>query len=309
MTMIEAMEARVSTRSFDGKGLDALEAAQLAAMLESVATLTAPFGNRVRLVLAGGAVAAGAAGTGSAAMGGAASKPAKLGTYGLIAGASAFIVPAVLPGVGAMEDAGFILEKAVLEATVLGWSSCWIGGVFSRSKAAEIVAAADGELVPAVIALGRPAGKRSLADRIVTGTAKSRSRKPLENLVFSHDGSGLKEGSLSEPWLTVVQALRGAPSASNKQPWRLARLPEGGGWLIFLDEDRMYNNSLGEVHIQNIDIGIGMLHFQEAAAVLGMAGKWEPLPGVGDGLAEEKGVAQALGMGEGRGWKPIALWR
>ncbi len=294
MKMMEAMEARVSTRSFDGASLTAPEAAELSAMLEAVAGEKAPFGNKVRLALG--------AGDGEG-------RPLKLGTYGLISGSSAFIVPAVLPAPGALEDAGFIIEKALLEATVLGWGSCWIGGVFSRSKAAAAVKLREGELVPSVIALGRPATRRSLADKIVTGAAKARSRKPLESIVFSSDGSGLDEKApvqewLGQPWLAIAEALRGAPSASNKQPWRLVRLPGDEGWLIFLEEDKIYNNSLGEVHIQNIDIGIAMRHFQEAAAELGTKGLWMPLPGSRDG-----GLAQALRTGEARGWKPIALWR
>lgn len=300
MTIMEAMEARVSTRSFDGAGLTAPEAAELTAMLKSVAREAAPFGNRVRLALAGGAEVMGSGAGGDGAAGGKAAgkgaKPLRLGTYGLIAGASAFIVPAVLPGVGAMEDAGFIIEKAVLEATALGWASCWIGGVFSRSKAAKIAAAAEGELVPAVIALGRPAGRRSLADRIVTGAAKSRSRKALADIVFAAEG-------LEKAWAGAAAALRNAPSASNKQPWRLLRLAGRDEWLIFLDEDKVYNNSLGAVHIQNIDIGIGMRHFHEAAIASGMNGRWIPLP-VADGT-----IQPALRYGEEKGWIPVALWR
>ena len=285
MTIIEAMESRVSTRSLDGAGLTAPEAAELSAMLESVAGEIAPFGNRVRLALAGGAEVLGNG-----------AKPVRLGTYGLIAGASAFIVPAVLPGIGAMEDAGFIIEKAVLEATALGWASCWIGGVFSRSKAAKIAAAADGELIPAVIALGKPASKRSLADRIVAGAAKARSRKALADIVFAAEG-------LEKAWAGAAQALRNAPSASNKQPWRLLRLAGRDEWLIFLEEDKVYNNSLGAVHIQNIDIGIGMRHFQEAATASGMKGRWMPLP-----VADDR-IQSALRYGEEKGWIPVALWR
>jgi len=290
MTIIEAMESRISTRSFDGAGLTAPEAAELAAMLESVAGETAPFGNKVRLTLSGGAEVMGDGAKGDGA------KPVRLGTYGLIAGASAFIVPAVLPGVGAMEDAGFIIEKAVLEATALGWASCWIGGVFSRSKAAKIAAATDGELIPAVIALGKPALKRSLADRIVTGAAKARSRKALADIVFAAEG-------LEKAWAEATQALRNAPSASNKQPWRLLRLAGRNEWLIFLDEDRVYNNSLGAVHIQNIDIGIGMRHFHEAATASGMKGRWIPLP-----VADDT-IRPALRYGEEKGWIPVALWQ
>lgn len=295
MNIIEAMESRVSTRSFDGASLTAPEAAELTAMLGSVARETAPFGNSVRLTLAGGAevMGKGAGGEGTTGDG---AKPVRLGTYGLIAGASAFIVPAVLPGVGAMEDAGFIIEKAVLEATALGWASCWIGGVFSRSKAAKIAAAAGGELIPAVIALGRPASKRSLADRIVAGAAKARSRKALADIVFAAEG-------LEKAWEGAAAALRNAPSASNKQPWRLLRLAGRDEWLIFLEEDRVYNNSLGAVHIQNIDIGIGMRHFHEAAIASGMKGRWIPLP------AADDRIQPALRYGEEKGWIPVALWR
>ena len=283
MNMLEAMSARVSTRSFGAENFSREEMRELAARLSAAQGETAPFGSKVRLALY-------ESGDGG--------KPVKLGTYGLISGASAFIVPAVPAGPGALEDTGYILEKAVLEATALGFSSCWIGGVFSRGKAAEVVGATRGELVPSVIALGKPAARRSLADRIVTGAAKSRSRKPMELIAFT-----LGEASLQEPWLSVVSAVRGAPSASNKQPWRLLRLAGGGEWLLFLDEDKVYNNSLGEVHIQNLDMGIAMRHFFEAAKAASLQGGWSPVSTGQDRLKS------ALLFGEARGWKPISLWK
>jgi nitroreductase len=282
MNMIEAMAARVSTRSFGGGSFTRGEADTLSAMLDSVQKEKTPFGNKVRLALYENADDG---------------KPAKLGTYGLISGASAFIVPAVSKGRGAMEDTGFILEKAVLEATALGFGSCWIGGVFSRGKAAEAVGASEGELVPAVIALGKPAIRRSLADRIVTGAAKSRSRKSLELIVFTLDGASLKE-----PWLGVAAATQGAPSASNKQPWRLLRVTDTE-WVLFLAEDKIYNNSLGEAHIQNLDMGIAMRHFFEAAKAADLPGGWAPVTENRDSLKT------ALRFGEERKWTPIALWK
>ena len=282
MNMLEAMAARVSTRSFDAVKFTGEETRRLEAKLSAAQSEETPFGNRVRLALYEG---------------GEGNKPVKLGTYGLISGASAFIVPAVSAGSGAMEDAGYILEKAVLEATALGFSSCWIGGVFNRGKAAEAVAAVAGELVPGVVALGKPAARRSLADKIVTGTAKSRLRKPLELIAFAQDGM-----PLGEPWLSVVSAARGAPSASNKQPWRFLRLSGGGEWVLFMEEDWVYNNSLGDVHLQNLDMGIAMRHFFEAAKAAGLPGRWSPLP-VGQNAPES-----ALLYGKARSWKPIAVW-
>lgn len=294
MNMLEAMAVRRSTRSFSGEGLSAAEAGELSGMLASVGAGVGPFGHRVRLVLyadeeRGGVV--------------------RLGTYGLISGASAYIVPAAAPGAGVGEDVGWIVEKAVLEATAMGWASCWIGGVFGRGKAARIAEAAPGEFVPAVIAIGKPATKRSFADRFVTGAADSRRRKALGEIVFGTDGEPLGETRLAEPWLGEAAALQGAPSASNRQPWRLARLPSGDEWLIFMDEDKVYNNSLGNTHLQNIDLGIGMRHFAEAALALGVKGRWSPIAEFADSIDTVEGLRAALGWGERKGWIPIALWR
>ncbi len=289
MNMLAAMEARRSTRSFDGCRLSGAEAGAIESVLRDAAAEPAPFGCSVRLAFYAGEPDA---------------KPVRLGTYGLISGASAYVVSAAAPGSGTMEDTGYILEKAVLELTALGWATCWIGGVFSRGKAAQIVAAAPGELVPAVIAVGKPANKRSVADRIVAGTARSRTRKSLDQLVFSADGTPrIDAGTPGGPWAEALRALQNAPSASNKQPWRLVGFGSGPSWLIFMDEDRVYNHSLGEVHLQNLDIGIGMRHFAEAARCLGLPGRWEPLPG------RRGEFASALDFGQSRGWTPIALWR
>jgi len=307
MNMLEAMETRRSTRSFDGYRLTGAEAGAIESVLRGAAAEPAPFGCRVRLALYVGEPDA---------------KPVRLGTYGLISGASAYVVSAANPGSGSMEDTGYILEKAVLDITALGWATCWIGGVFSRGKAAQIVAAAPGELIPAVIAVGRPAGRRSVADRIVTGSARSRTRKSLDQLVFSADGTPrFAAGLPGDPWAEVLKALQGAPSASNKQPWRLVGFGSGPSWIAFMDEDRVYNHSLGEVHLQNLDIGIGMRHFAEAARCQGLPGRWEPMPvprggflsGLGavgsTGQGSDEDLFSALGFGEARGWTPIALWR
>jgi len=285
MDLLQAIDFRRSVRSFDGAALKPTELKSFSAMLESCAAETGPFGHKIRLSLHAGE---------------ADGKPAKLGTYGLISGASAFIVPAVSPGPGASEDIGYILEKAVLQSTAMGWASCWIGGVFSRGRAALAAGLRDGEFVPVVIALGRPAVKRSLADKLVTGAARSRQRKPLKEIVFSAEGVGISESSLEGPWLSILKAFQMSPSASNKQPWRLIETGDDKRWLLCLEEDKLYNNSLGETHIQNIDMGIAMCHIAIAASCLGLEGSWVPPGGAR--------TQAALALSEARGWRAIALW-
>ncbi|HEY9054353.1 MAG TPA: nitroreductase family protein, partial [Rectinemataceae bacterium] len=121
MNAMDAIGTRVSTRTFEaGKpgpgGVEALER-----LIGKASREAAPFGSAVKLGLA--------LGEGEA-------KPARMGTYGLISGAFAFAAAAAVPGPGAFEDLGWVLEGFVLEATALGWDSCWIGGLFDRTAAA-----------------------------------------------------------------------------------------------------------------------------------------------------------------------------
>lgn len=300
MTRLEAMAARVSTRSFDGRPL---EEGQMEALKASLALRQAEptlSGRRVRLSLA--CVDLGDA-------------PLKMGTYGLVSGVSAFIVPAVERGEGAMVDLGWALEAAVLDATALGISSCWIGGLFSRSAAAGFVRANDDEIVPALIALGYAAARRSLQDRIVTGMAKSRSRRPLEELAqvleeWADDPAAAqaKQQSVApspelydEPLRRCLEAVRIAPSASNKQPWRFIIFPKEKGTAssigLYLNEDKLYNNALGEAKMQHIDIGIAMRHFADAAVETGFPGSWKLTQDLPPNIKASRAR-----------WIPIALW-
>ena len=273
----EIISRRVSTRSFDGKVLATETYKIIEAILAREVAQPRPFGTALRLSLIGPQTG----------------KPVKLGTYGLISGAAGFVAGAVEPGPGAMEDMGYVLEGAVLALTRRGLESCWIGGVFDRRKTLLALDARKGEIVPAVIALGRAAGVRSLADRIVTGAARSRSRKALEEILI---GGAL--GPASESMRACLEAVRLAPSASNKQPWRIWVEPGDARVVEFyLDEDKLYNNSLGSVHIQNIDLGIAMRHFEETVRELGFSGAWSRL---GDGASN--------GASRGNGYVPIARW-
>jgi len=296
MDILETISQRRSVRSFSPRAMEQTEIEKVHAILQTASSEPGPFGTKVRLQLY-----IDASGSGEA----------KMGTYGLVSGASAFIMPVVIPGPGAMEDLGWTVERAVIDLWAAGWASCWIGGVFSRTKAASLTGASGEEFVPIVVALGEEAEQQSFLDRLVTRVSRARQRKPLAQICFMPDGSALNGDALAPPWNNVLEALRLAPSASNKQPWRLVLNPVSHSWVLFLDEDRLYNNSLGNTHLQNIDMGIAMYHFAAAAACAGIGGAWAP-------LTEEDGLLAVGDMGQRRallesskakGWKPIACWR
>lgn len=263
---LEAIERRVSTRTFDGRSLREEDAAALTASFAQVSP--GAFGARPRLRL----VAAGSAGFGAGERG----VSGKIGTYGLIARAPAFIVGAVSRARGAMEDFGYAVEGAVLRATELGLATCWIGGLFDRGAAARSLGLAVDELIPSVIAVGYPATGPSLAERFTRRSARAGTRKAFGELFFDGDLASSLVLPAGDPWARVLEAVRLGPSASNKQPWRILRTgsTDSPSYHLYLFEDRLYNAALGPVRIQNIDMGIAMRHFEAAARALGLRGAW-----------------------------------
>jgi hypothetical protein len=254
---IEKITKRVSCRSFDGRQLDNPMKEQLRAFFRE--NTRGPFGNPLRFELID-LTEAERAGLKS------------LGTYGVIKGAGLFIAGAVTRGARAMEDFGFGMERNILFATTLGLGTCWLGGTLNRAGFARKIGLEPGELMPAISPVGYPAEKRSLTDRAFRFMAKSDRRKPWHELFF--DGrpdtplSRELAGSLGE----VLEAVRIGPSASNRQPWRIVR--EGAAVHFFLARTPGYDKMLGEIRLQDVDMGIALCHFELAAGELGARGSW-----------------------------------
>lgn len=89
-----------------------------------------PFGSAVRIVLAD------APGQGLGRV---------KGTYGVITGASTFLIGVLRPSEGGHEDFGYLFEAAVLAATSLGLGTCWMGGTFSRGFFADMAHLEEGK--------------------------------------------------------------------------------------------------------------------------------------------------------------------
>ena len=201
----------------------------------------------------------------------------RLGTYGFIRRPQAFMVGAVGETDKALEDYGYLMELAVLFATELGLGTCWLGGTFSRSSFAKRMDLAPGEQMPAVVAMGYPAPGGKAKDPL-RRFASSNSRLPSEQLFF--------DGRLGVPlapdraggYAAVLEAVRWAPSASNKQPWRVVR--SGDDWHFLLRRSKGYRpksrlfSAVRIADLQRVDMGIAMCHFALTARELGLGGQW-----------------------------------
>ncbi len=213
----------------------------------------------------------------------------KLASYGNIIGPKYFIAGVIKSSPAAVLDFGYLMEKNILAATSLGLGTCWIGGNFSRAGFLEKINAKPGEVVAAISALGYAAKNKHAADISTRLFVSADKRKPWKEIYFNGDPSiPLAEdsaGSLKIP----LEALRLAPSASNKQPWRVIK--DKDRLHIFLERTPNYRRAPLE-DLQLMDIGIGICNFDVAAEEAGVKGVWK----LGGGIQGKEG------------WEYVASW-
>jgi hypothetical protein len=235
------------------------------ALAEALArSRTGPFGGQARFALL-----AATAGDSAALKG--------LGTYGFIKGATGFIVGAIRRGHGDLEDYGWLMEGAILAATDLGLGTCWLGGTFTKSSFAKKIALAEGELIPAVAAVGYAVEEGFSRDRI-RRMAGANFRLPPEKLFFDAAFGVPLSRADAGAYAGALEMVRWAPSASNRQPWRIVRT--AAGWHFYLARTKGYGKGtfiftvLKIADLQRVDMGIAMCHFELAAREAGLGGAW-----------------------------------
>jgi hypothetical protein len=200
-----------------------------------------------------------------------------LGTYGFIKNPTGFIIGVSEVKSGALEDFGYLLEAILLRATDLGLGSCWLGVTFTKSRFSHQMNLQNGEIIPAVAIIGYPADQSTWLEQTIRTGARADHRFPWKKLFFSDifnkpiipEEAGIYQESL--------ELVRLAPSASNKQPWRVVR--EGHNWHFFLQRSAKYpppvfDFVLNLADLQRVDLGIAMAHFELSARENGLAGKW-----------------------------------
>jgi nitroreductase len=200
-----------------------------------------------------------------------------LGTYGFIKGPTGFIIGAMGPGDKNLEGFGYLLERIVLFATDLGLGTCWLGGSFTRSSFSRRIEIKRGETIPAVISTGYMANRDGSGDMIRRLSGGER-RLPWEKLFFDARWGVPLAPEAAGAYAEALEMVRLAPSASNKQPWRIVR--EGDAWHFYLQRTPGYaaagiGKLVGIADLQRVDVGIAMCHFELTVAELGPAGQWQ----------------------------------
>ena len=166
---------------------------------------------------------------------------------------------------------GYAFEKFVLYATSLGLGTVWLAATIDRKAFEKAVDLKEDEVLPAVSPIGYAASERSIRENLMRTGMKSDKRLSFENIFFKGDFSHkLEEGEAGE-WLLPLQMVRLAPSATNKQPWRL--VVDGNKVHFYEEKTKGYaNEKTGD--IQKVDIGIAICHFEVAADEEGLKGRF-----------------------------------
>jgi len=153
---------------------------------------------------------------------------------------------------------GYSFEAFVLYAQSLGFGTVWLGGTMNRDAFEKAMELGDDEMMPCAGPLGYPAKKMSMRENMMRKAIKADERLSFEELFFdsSFDTPLTKEkaGKFAEP----LEMARLAPSAVNKQPWRVVIADNTAHF--YLKRSKGFGHE-GKLDMQMIDMGIALCHF------------------------------------------------
>ena len=191
--------------------------------------------------------------------------------YGLncpvIVGCSTYIAGKMKRTIHSEEAFGYAFEKIILFCEENGIGTTWIAGTMNRDNFEKAIDLKEDEVMPCVSPLGYKAKKMSLREGLMRKGIKADSRMPFEELFFNKDFNTPLERSDASKLELALEAVRLAPSAINKQPWRV--VVDGKKVMFFKKGSKGYVSSSGW-DIQKIDMGIAMCHFELVASEEGI---------------------------------------
>lgn len=252
-SIIEIIKSRYSCRSYDGKPLDGAAEKKLSDYMDEINLETKI---KARFIYIGNRPDCGA--------------PAKLGTYGMISGAVSYIAGICDDDEKDFAQVGYLFEKIILFATALNIQTCWLGGTFNRNDFIQTVGLNDSEYIAIVSPVGVKKPKPRFVDSAIRKVVGADNRKPFEELFFEDNLSVPLSVKRMGEYITPFETVRLAPSASNKQPWRIIKNKDG--YHFYLKRTKGY--PAGRFDMQKNDIGIAMCHFELTAKELKLKGGW-----------------------------------
>ena len=234
MNIMELIRTRKSVRTFDGKQISSNEIQQLS---DYCRTITNPYEIPVSFILL---------------------DAEKYGLSSPVITGEHLYIAAKVPKTEHCEEAfGYAFEKMVLYAWSLGIGTTWIGGTMKRENFEKAIQLNETEIMPCVSPLGYPAKKRSVKEIGMRTAIRADKRMSDKELFFENNFSAPLNVS-DKNVLNALEAVRLAPSAVNRQPWRIVKQ---GNVYHFYEYRSLGRGSGSEWDVQKVDMGIALYHF------------------------------------------------
>jgi len=168
--MRDAILNRISTRTFVEEDLTKEQIIEVESILKKYIDVKGPFGHAVECAFTLNDEKEG--------------EGKKIGTYGLIKNAPAFIGGVVNNTMENIVDFGYIFEHIILELTAKDYATCWLGGTFRRKHYRKKLE--KNQLIPAISPVGHRADKRARIDRFIRSAAQSQNRLDDSKTFFNY---------------------------------------------------------------------------------------------------------------------------
>ena len=162
---------------------------------------------------------------------------------------------------------GYSFECFVLYVQALGLGTVWLGGTMNRPAFESAMELDENEMMPCASPIGYVAKKMSMREGMMRKAIKADERLPFEELFYDATMqkplSKENAGCLKEP----LEMVRLAPSAVNKQPWRV--VVKDNYVHFYLKHSKGFEKE-SNLDMQMIDMGIALCHFALAAKECGL---------------------------------------
>jgi nitroreductase len=250
MNITEAIVERRSVRTYASKAIDST---RIQDITNYITGLNAPFNSVCRIELIRTAATA---------------EPVRIGTYGAIRGATDFLALVFRnDGPLAEEGAAYAFEQVVLYCTSLGLGTCWLAGFFDRGNFKKQLALRPDEKLRVVSPLGFAGEKPHRSLSTLFNGGRPTPRKPFPAHFFNrHFDAPLTEAAAG-PYALPLEMVRRAPSANNKQSWR-----------VVMEGETLHFYKTASLGYENLDQGIALCHFEQTCLEIGLKGRYRVLP-------------------------------
>ncbi len=241
----ELIKARRSVRTYDGQVLDESTREQLMSYVKDIKN---PFNIPVEFKLL---------------------EAKKHGlTCPVVTGADLYVGGKIKSVSDACVAFGYSFETFVLYTQSLGLGTVWLGGTMNRDAFERAMDLGEDEMMPCASPVGCVAKKMSMRETMMRKAIKANERLPFEELFFCRSFDAPLTMELAGKLAESLEMVRLAPSAVNKQPWRV--VVADNTVHFYLKRSKGFGHG-GKLDMQMIDMGIALCHFALTAKENGIA--------------------------------------